>query len=41
MKEELRKQVATLAITGAEKILERSIDEAAQSDIVNKLVAEI
>ncbi len=41
VKEDLRKQVATLAITGAEKILERSIDEAAHSDIVNKLVAEI
>lgn len=41
VKEELRKQVAALALTGAEKILERSIDEAAHSDIVNKLVAEI
>ncbi|GIU04185.1 F0F1 ATP synthase subunit B [Shewanella morhuae] len=41
VKEDLRKQVATLAIMGAEKILERSIDPAAHSDIVNKLVAEI
>ncbi|MCE9679643.1 F0F1 ATP synthase subunit B [Shewanella sp. AS1] len=41
VKEDLRKQVAALAIAGAEKILERSIDEAAHSDIVNKLVAEI
>lgn len=41
VKEDLRKQVATLAIAGAEKILERSIDEAAHSDIVNKLVAEL
>lgn len=41
VKEDLRKQVASLVITGAEKILERSIDEAAHSDIVNKLVAEI
>ncbi|MCD8475790.1 MAG: F0F1 ATP synthase subunit B [Shewanella fodinae] len=41
VKEELRKQLATLAIVGAEKILERSIDEAAQRDIVDKLVAEI
>jgi len=41
VKEDLRKQVATLAIIGAEKILERSIDEAAHSDIVNKLVAEL
>ncbi|MCF1428600.1 MAG: F0F1 ATP synthase subunit B [Shewanella sp.] len=41
VKEDLRKQIAALALTGAEKILERSIDEAAHSDIVNKLVAEI
>ena len=40
-KEELRKQVAILAIAGAEKILEREINAAAQSDIVEKLVAEL
>ena len=40
-KEELRQQVAALAIAGAEKILEREIDAAAQSDIVAKLVAEL
>ena len=40
-KEDLRKQVASLAIAGAEKILERQIDAAAQSDIVAKLVAEL
>jgi F-type H+-transporting ATPase subunit b len=40
-KEELRKQVAALAIDGAEKILEREIDAAAQIDIVEKLVAEL
>ncbi|WP_158972811.1 F0F1 ATP synthase subunit B [Paraglaciecola sp. L3A3] len=40
-KEELRKQVAALAVAGAEKILEREIDAAAQSDIVEKLVAEL
>ncbi|MBG6246340.1 F0F1 ATP synthase subunit B [Candidatus Symbiopectobacterium sp. 'North America'] len=40
-REELRKQVAMLAITGAEKIIERSVDEAANSDIVDKLVAEL
>ena len=40
-KEELRLQVAALAIAGAEKILEREIDAAAQSDIVEKLVAEL
>jgi F-type H+-transporting ATPase subunit b len=40
-KEELRKQVAALAVSGAEKILGREIDAAAQSDIVAKLVAEL
>ncbi|ENY72366.1 F0F1 ATP synthase subunit B [Aeromonas diversa] len=40
-KEELRKQVAALAIAGAEKILERHIDQAANNDIVDKLVAEL
>ncbi|MCY7295401.1 F0F1 ATP synthase subunit B [Alteromonas sp. a30] len=40
-KEDLRKQVSALAIAGAEKILEREIDAAAQSDIVDKLVTEL
>lgn len=40
-KEELRKQVAALAMTGAAKILEREIDAAAHSDIVDKLVTEL
>jgi F-type H+-transporting ATPase subunit b len=40
-REELRKQVALLALAGAEKIIERSVDEAANSDIVDKLVAEL
>jgi len=40
-KEELRHQVALLAVAGAEKILERSIDAAAHSDILDKLVAEL
>ncbi len=40
-KEELRKQVAALAVVGAERILGREIDAAAQSDIVEKLVAEL
>ena len=40
-KEELRQQVAILAVAGAEKILERSIDAAAHSDILDKLVAEL
>lgn len=41
VKEDLRKQVASLAIIGAEKIIEREINEAAHSDIVEKLVAEL
>ena len=40
-REELRKQVAILAVAGAEKVLERSIDGAAHSDILDKLVAEL
>jgi len=40
-KEELRQQVAALAVAGAEKILERSIDAAEHSDILDKLVAEL
>ncbi|MED5526771.1 F0F1 ATP synthase subunit B [Gallaecimonas pentaromativorans] len=40
-REELRKQVAALAVAGAEKILERSIDEAAHRDILDKIVADI
>lgn len=41
LREELRKQVAVLAIAGAEKIIEREIDKNAHSDIVEKLVAEL
>lgn len=40
-KEDLRKQVAVLAVAGAEKILERSIDAAAHADILDKLVEEL
>ncbi|WP_018982206.1 F0F1 ATP synthase subunit B [Salinimonas chungwhensis] len=40
-KEELRKQVAALAVRGAERILQREIDAQAQNDIVEKLVAEL
>jgi F-type H+-transporting ATPase subunit b len=40
-KEDLRKQVATLAVTGAEKILAREIDAATHGDILDKLVAEL
>lgn len=41
VREELRKQVVMLAVAGAEKIIERSVDQAANSDIVDKLVAEL
>ena len=40
-REDLRKQVSTLAIAGAEKILAREIDKDAQGDIVAKLVDEL
>jgi F-type H+-transporting ATPase subunit b len=40
-REELRLQVSTLAIAGAEKIIKRSIDKEANSDIIDKLVAEL
>lgn len=40
-KEDLRKQVAALAIAGAQQIIQREIDAAAQNDIVEKLVAEL
>lgn len=39
--EELRMKVASLAIAGAEKIVGRTIDEAANNDIIDKLVAEL
>lgn len=40
-RDELRKQVATLAVIGAEKILERSIDKDAHKDILEKITAEL
>lgn len=40
-KEVLRAQVSAIAIAGAEKILERSIDKAANEDLLNKLAAEL
>ena len=41
VQEELRVKVASLAVAGAEKIVGRSIDEAANNDIIDKLVAEL
>lgn len=40
-KEELRSKVVVLALAGAEKILETSIDQNAHNELVNKLAAEL
>ncbi|QGX39893.1 F0F1 ATP synthase subunit B [Permianibacter aggregans] len=40
-KEALRAQVAALAVAGAEKILQRSVDASAQSELINKLAQEL
>lgn len=41
VQEELRAKVASLAIAGAEKIVGRTVDEAANNDIIDNLVAEL
>lgn len=40
-REQLRSKVATLAVAGAEKVIERNIDEAANNDLFDKLVEEL
>lgn len=40
-REELRKQVATLAVTGAEQILAKEIDAKAHGDLLKKLAAKL
>lgn len=40
-KEALRKQLATLAIAGAEKILQRNLDAKAQASLLDEFAAEI
>lgn len=40
-KEELRGKVAALAIAGAEKILEKTIDAKSHNDLVSKLAADL
>lgn len=40
-RDELRKQVAQLAVIGAEKILERSIDAKAHKDILDNITAKL
>lgn len=41
VKEALRSEVAKIALVGAEKILETSVDEAVHSEMLNKLAAEM
>ena len=40
-RDDLRKQVATLALAGAEKILERSIDKEAHKDLLDNITAKL
>lgn len=40
-RDELRKQVAALAVMGAEKIIERSINKKDHKDILDKITAEL
>ncbi|MGP1958752.1 MAG: F0F1 ATP synthase subunit B [Arsenophonus sp. NC-CH8-MAG3] len=40
-REELRKQVSILAISGAEKIIERSINLAVNNEIIDKLIKKL
>lgn len=40
-KEALKSQLATLAVAGAEKIIQRHLDPSAQHDLLTQLVAEI
>lgn len=40
-REQLRMQVAGIAVAGAEKILEASVDEKTHADLLNKLAASL
>ena len=40
-KEELRGKVAALALVGAEKVLQASIDQTAHNDLLDKLAADL
>ena len=40
-KEDLRAQVAAIAVAGAEKILETTIDQAANDELMKKLASEL
>jgi F-type H+-transporting ATPase subunit b len=41
VREELRRQVAALAVSGASKILEREVDARTHADVLDKLAARI
>ena len=41
VKEDLRGQVVSIALTGAAKVLEREVDESAHAELLSKLAAEI
>jgi len=38
---QLRQQVAQLVVSGAEKVIKRSVDEAANRDIVDEMIAKL
>ena len=40
-RDELRRQVAVIAVAGAEKVLSREIDENAHRDLLDRLAAEL
>ncbi|UDG81773.1 ATP synthase subunit b [Candidatus Profftia lariciata] len=41
VREELRQQISTLVIAGAEKIIERSLNNTAHSDIIDQLITHL
>lgn len=41
VKDQLRDQVASLAVLGAEKILESSVDASAHNELVNKIASKL
>lgn len=41
VKESLRKQLAVLAVAGAERIIQRNLDASAQTSLLDEFVAEI
>ncbi len=40
-REQLRKEVATIAVSGAQKILKREVDAKAHAEVLDELVAQI